>query len=233
MIFSQLSFQDAKSPTIILICEFHDYALSLIIFILTLVILISYHSIVTKNYSTTTLEEGLAVEAGWTAFPSLILISLASRSLALLYEIETRIDTQPLNNKSLTVKTVGHQWYWSYEYADFQKINFDAYIVPTTNLHNGQFRVLEADNRIVLPWNSPVNLLVTSADVLHAWTIPSLGVKADAVPGRLNLIKFSVIIPGTFYGQCSEICGANHSFIPIALERIKPTIFIKWVNHQS
>ena len=115
-------------------------------------------------------------------------------------------------------KAIGHQWYWSYEYSDFPYISYDSFMLPTKLLKNGEFRLLEVDNRLIVPINTEIRLLVTASDVIHAWTIPALRIKADAIPGRLNQLTFTLRRTGVFYGQCSEICGANHSFIPIVLE---------------
>lgn len=169
------------------------------------------------------------IEAIWTVIPAVILIQVALPSLLLLYILDEAADS------SLTIKTMGHQWYWRYEYTDFWsfKINsnleFDAYIIPTNSLDPGMFRLLDVDNRTVVPLQTHIRILVSSADVLHAWAIPSLGVKLDAVPGRLNQAKFIAQRPGLYYGQCSEICGANHRFMPIVMEVITATGFINWV----
>ena len=127
------------------------------------------------------------------------------------------------------MKSIGHQWFWSYQYpglkASNKEIEFDAYMIKP---EKGKFRLLEVDNRLIVPTNCPIRMLTTSSDVLHSWTVPSLGVKADACPGRLNQIFFTLIRPGVFFGQCSEICGANHRFIPISVEAIPLRIFLKW-----
>jgi len=125
---------------------------------------------------------------------------------------------------------VGHQWYWSYEYSDFNNLEFDSYIIPSNEIRNKIFRLLDVDNRTVVPINSQVRTLISAADVLHSWTVPRIGIKADAVPGRLNQVNFYSNRPGVYFGQCSEICGANHSFIPIVLERVPSKIFIKWIK---
>jgi cytochrome c oxidase subunit 2 len=130
---------------------------------------------------------------------------------------------------------VGHQWYWSYEYSDFwfadsnSFVEFDSYIIPTRELDDRGLRLLDTDNHTIVPFKTHVRMLISSADVLHAWTVPSLGVKADAVPGRINQVKFICQRPGIFFGQCSEICGANHRFIPIVLESIPGVDFINWI----
>lgn len=134
-------------------------------------------------------------------------------------------------NPVITIKTTGHQWYWSYEYTDFFNIEFDSFLKPSDK--PASFRLLDTDNQIVIPIKSQVRNLVSAADVLHAWTIPSLGVRVDAVPGRLNQLNFVSQNPGSYYGQCSEICGANHRFIPISINSVSPLHFIKWLKSQN
>ena len=150
-------------------------------------------------------------------------------SFVLLYMMDEIIDP------SVTVKTIGHQWYWSYEYSDYfneddESINFDSYMVPEDELSIGEFRLLEADNRLYFPINSNIRLLCTSADVLHSFAIPSLGVKMDCVPGRLNQTGFMLKRTGVFYGQCSELCGVNHGFMPIVGEGVSSEAYISWVK---
>lgn len=223
MIWRQLSLQDSASPIITALTSFHDEAIISVILIIayvgfTITALLNLPLRVNVPY------EDHELETLWTIIPAIILITLALPSLRLLYLLDE------VSNPVLTIKTVGHQWYWSYEYADFLGLEFDSYITPTEELQIGDFRLLEVDNRIVLPWGVETRVLVTAADVLHAWTIPSIGVKADAIPGRLNQLSILPTRPGVFYGQCSEICGANHSFIPIALETINPHIWTTWVK---
>ena len=222
-IWSQLGFQDAASPIIYILINFHDHS----IMVLTLVItLISYsiYSLLRNNFISIVDIEAQEIETVWTILPAFILLFLAFPSLRLLYLIDE------VSDPIITLKTVGHQWYWSYEYRDFLNLEFDSYIVPTRDLDEGDFRLLEVDNRIIVPMGVEVRILVTSADVIHAWTIPSLGVKADAIPGRLNQLGFLCNRPGVFYGQCSEICGSNHSFIPISMEVVDSKAFINWVK---
>nr|CAJ57651.1 cytochrome oxidase subunit II [Drosophila gunungcola] len=138
-----------------------------------------------------------------------------------------------INEPSVTLKSIGHQWYWSYEYSDFNNIEFDSYMIPTNELSTDGFRLLDVDNRIVLPMNSQIRILVTAADVIHSWTVPALGVKVDGTPGRLNQTNFFINRPGLFYGQCSEICGANHSFMPIVIESVPVNYFIKWISSNN
>ncbi len=220
--WAQIGFQNSASPLIEQLIFFHDHALLILILITTLV---GYFiiSLVTNKFVNRYLLDGQIIEIIWTVLPAVILIILALPSLRLLYLIDET--TEP----RLTLKTVGHQWYWSYEYSDFNDIEFDSYMTPTNNLQPQEFRLLEVDNRVILPYLTQIRLLVTAADVIHSWTIPSLGIKADAVPGRLNQLNVFFNRPGVFYGQCSEICGANHSFIPISVEAITPTDFLTWI----
>lgn len=168
--------------------------------------------------------ESQELELFWTIVPRFILIFIGLPSIRLLYLLDE------VYKPSITLKTIGHQWYWSYEYSDFNNIEFDAYIIPSSEINIESFRLLDVDNRTVVPFNSQVRILITAADVLHSWTVPRIGVKADATPGRLNQVNFYVNRPGLYFGQCREICGANHRFIPIVLERISPKSFINWVK---
>ena len=169
------------------------------------------------------LLEGQIIELIWTILPAIILILIALPSLRLLYILDE------INNPLITVKAIGHQWYWSYEYSDYKNIEFDSYMIPIRDLNNFNFRLLDVDNRVTLPFQTQIRFLVTSADVIHSWTIPSLGVKIDGTPGRLNQVGFIINRTGLFFGQCSEICGANHRFIPIVIESISPKYFLKWI----
>jgi len=221
--WGQLIFQDAASPIILQIISFHDYSLV----ILTLVVSVVVYAIViliTRKYTSRVTRDAQQIETVWTILPTITLLFLAIPSLRLLYL------TDEINSPSVTIKAIGHQWYWRYEYSDFPNIQFDSYILPTSELTPGEYRLLEVDNRVVIPIQLEIRLLVTAADVIHSWTVPALGVKVDAIPGRLNQLGFTVSRPGVFYGQCSEICGANHSFMPIALEVVDTKSFINWTN---
>lgn len=222
--WGQLIFQDAASPIILQIISFHDYTLV----ILTLVVSVVVYALIiliTNKYTSRVTRDAQQIETVWTILPTITLVFLAIPSLRLLYL------TDEVNSPSVTIKAIGHQWYWRYEYSDFPNIQFDSYILPTSELNVGEYRLLEVDNRIVVPIQLEIRLLVTAADVIHSWTIPSLGVKVDAIPGRLNQLGFTTTRPGVFYGQCSEICGANHSFIPIAIEVVDTKSFINWTNN--
>nr|QNV11944.1 cytochrome c oxidase subunit II [Polyphemus pediculus] len=219
----QLSFQNSASPLMEQLIFFHDHALLILILITTLVTYFMV-SLLVNTFVNRYLLDGQMIEIIWTVLPAVILIILALPSLRLLYLIDE------VSEPSLTLKTVGHQWYWSYEYSDFLSVEFDSYMVPTNSLEEDSFRLLEVDNRVVLPYLTQVRLLVSAADVIHSWTVPALGIKADAIPGRLNQLNLLFNRPGVFYGQCSEICGANHSFMPISVESVSPSDFLGWVK---
>nr|QFG38872.1 cytochrome c oxidase subunit II [Taron dubius] len=225
-LWGQLGFQDAASPLMEELIFFHDHAMMILIMIISLVGYAAV-SLMMTNYTCRSLVEGQEIETIWTIVPAFILVFLALPSLRLLYLLDE------IGDCSLTVKSIGHQWYWSYEYSDFSDIEFDSYMVPTDELEPGDFRLLEVDHRVVLPTQSDVRVLVTSADVIHSWTVPSLGVKVDAIPGRLNQLGFFIKYPGVFYGQCSEICGANHSFMPIVVEAVPLKNFMEWIINVS
>nr|UFI48570.1 cytochrome c oxidase subunit II [Amalda fuscolingua] len=225
-LWGQLGFQDAASPLMEELIFFHDHAMMILIMIISLVGYAALFLMVNK-YTCRSLVEGQEIETIWTIVPAIILIFLALPSLRLLYLLDE------VGNCSLSVKTIGHQWYWSYEYSDFSSIEFDSYMIPTNELSPGDFRLLEVDHRMVLPTQTDIRILVTSADVIHSWTVPSLGVKVDAVPGRINQLGFFIKYPGVFYGQCSEICGANHSFMPIVVEAVPLKNFMEWAVNAS
>ena len=221
--WGHLGFQDRASPLIEQLIFFHDHTIVVLILITTVV----GYIMATLFFNTLTnrfLLEGQTIEIIWTILPAIILIFIALPSLRLLYLLDE------VNNPRITLKTIGHQWYWRYEYSDFLQVEFDSYIVPTNELANDGFRLLEVDNRTVLPINTQVRVLISAADVIHSWTVPALGIKADAIPGRLNQVSFLINRPGLFYGQCSEICGANHSFIPIVVESVSINSFLNWVS---
>jgi len=226
MTWGQLLFQDAASPIILQLISFHDHTLIILTLVLT-VVGYAIYSLIINKLTNRYLIEAQQIETIWTILPAIILLFLALPSLRLLYL------TDEVRQPRITLKAIGHQWYWRYEYSDFADVEFDSYIIPQSDLSIGDYRLLEVDNRIVLPINLEIRMLITAADVIHAWTIPALGVKVDAVPGRLNQLGFTINQPGVFYGQCSEICGANHSFMPIYLESVNLKTFIKFIinNH--
>nr|QII42113.1 cytochrome c oxidase subunit II [Promalactis odaiensis] len=224
--WSNLNLQNSASPLMEQIIFFHDHTLVILIMITILVGYLMFNLFFNKFINRFLLENQM-IELIWTIIPAITLIFIALPSLRLLYLLDE------LNNPLITLKSIGHQWYWSYEYSDFNNIEFDSYMIPSNDLSPNNFRLLDVDNRIILPMKNQIRILVTATDVIHSWTIPSLGVKVDANPGRLNQTNFFINRPGIFFGQCSEICGANHSFMPIVIESIHMKNFINWVNNYS
>nr|YP_010728413.1 cytochrome c oxidase subunit II [Stictochironomus akizukii]WEF49641.1 cytochrome c oxidase subunit II [Stictochironomus akizukii] len=222
--WSSLGMQDSNSPIMEQLNFFHDHALLILILVTSLV---SYlmGMLFFNKLNNRFLLHGQTIEVIWTILPAIVLLFIAFPSLRILYLLDE------INNPSLSIKTIGHQWYWSYEYSDFKNLEFDSYMIPSNEMNTDSFRLLDVDNRIILPTNNQIRILVTATDVLHSWTIPSLGVKIDATPGRLNQTNFFINRPGLFFGQCSEICGANHSFMPIVIESIPTNHFIKWISN--
>nr|YP_010506691.1 cytochrome c oxidase subunit II [Epinephelus maculatus]YP_010584098.1 cytochrome c oxidase subunit II [Epinephelus bilobatus]UXF58554.1 cytochrome c oxidase subunit II [Epinephelus maculatus]UZT28534.1 cytochrome c oxidase subunit II [Epinephelus bilobatus]UZT28547.1 cytochrome c oxidase subunit II [Epinephelus maculatus] len=218
---AQLGLQDATSPVMEELLHFHDHALMIVFLISTLVLYIIV-AMVSTNLTNKYILDSQEIEIIWTILPAVVLILIALPSLRILYLMDE------INDPHITIKAMGHQWYWSYEYTDYEDLGFDSYMIPTQDLTPGQFRLLEADHRMVVPLDSPVRVLVSAEDVLHSWAVPALGVKMDAVPGRLNQTAFITSRPGVFYGQCSEICGANHSFMPIVVEVVPLEHFENW-----
>nr|ARH54405.1 cytochrome c oxidase subunit 2 [Hippodamia undecimnotata] len=215
-------FLDSASFLLEQLSFFHDHAL-LILTMITCTVAYIMISLMFNKFNHRFLLEGHTIEVIWTILPAFTLVFIALPSLKLIYLIDE------IRNPIVTLKTLGHQWYWSYEYSDFKNIEFDSFMI-NSNLKSFNFRLLEVDNRTVLPYLSHIRILTSSADVIHSWTIPSSGIKVDASPGRLNQLSFTLNRTGIFYGQCSEICGANHSFMPISIESISPYKFIEWIN---
>lgn len=229
----QMGFQDPATPVMQGIIDLHHdicfFLLVILVFVLWMLSRTLYHFHKSRNPVPEKILHGTAIEIAWTVAPSLILVFIAIPSFALLYSIDEVVDP------AVTVKAIGHQWYWSYEYSDYnesdsQALAFDSYMIPEDDLEPGQLRLLEVDNRIVLPVNTHIRMIITSADVLHSWAIPCLGIKCDAVPGRLNQTPLFIRREGVFYGQCSELCGANHAFMPIVVEAVKLKDYVSWVS---
>lgn len=223
-LYSIINFQNAASPLMEELVFFHDHTITILILI-TVVIIYNMVTLSLRNSFNKIIIESQPLELFWTITPTFILIFIGIPSIRLLYILDE------VFNPLITIKILGHQWYWSYEYSDFQNVEFDSFILKSTNRpYNNLIRLIDVDNRIIIPMNCQTRALVSAADVIHAWTIPALGVKVDAIPGRLNQLNFSISRPGLFYGQCSEICGANHRFIPIVIERTSSSIFINWIK---
>nr|QOJ44865.1 cytochrome c oxidase subunit II [Allobates carajas] len=219
----QLGFQDAASPIMEELLHFHDHAL-MAVFLISALVLYIISTLMTTKLSNTNTIDAQEIEMVWTIMPAIILIVIALPSLRILYLMDE------ISTPDITIKTIGHQWYWSYEYSDFTDLNFDSYMTPSKDLLPGQFRLLEVDNRMTTPMGMATRTIITAEDVLHSWAIPALGVKIDAIPGRLNQTSFLISRPGVYYGQCSEICGANHSFMPIVIEAIPMKEFLAWTS---
>uniref|UniRef100_UPI0031F435AF cytochrome c oxidase subunit II n=1 Tax=Yangiella montana TaxID=3141511 RepID=UPI0031F435AF len=221
--WSNISFQDANSPTMEQLTFFHDHTMMLLTAIMITITYILV-SMMTSKITNRFLLHGQTIELIWTVMPALVLMFIALPSLRILYMMDEMM------KPAMTVKTIGHQWYWSYEYTDFKNIEFDSYM--KSSYESSDYRLLDVDNRVVLPMNTPIRVIATSADVIHSWAVPSLGIKVDATPGRLNQAFMLIKRPGIMFGQCSEICGANHSFMPITIESVPMKNFLMWLNSQ-
>nr|WCQ78444.1 cytochrome c oxidase subunit II [Agriotes sp. GTI-106] len=218
-----INAQDSASPLMEQLTFFHDHAMMILVMI-TLIVSYIMAMLFTNKYINRFLLEGQTIELIWTIAPAVTLIFIALPSLRLLYLLDE------INCPLVSAKSIGHQWYWSYELSDFKTIEFDSYMIPSNESKLFNFRLLDVDNRLPLPFKSQIRMMVSSTDVIHSWTIPSAGVKIDASPGRLNQTTFFLNRSGILFGQCSEICGTNHSFMPIVIESISPKSFINWVK---
>nr|UZT67450.1 cytochrome c oxidase subunit 2 [Prosaspicera validispina] len=214
-----LSFQDSASPIMEWLIKFHDFTL-LINLMITMMILYMMVKIIFNKMINMNIDSQM-IEIIWTILPMIILVLMAIPSLKILYLVDEMF--LPL----MTLKCIGHQWYWTYEISDFLNLNFESYMNKDIKIDS--FRLLEVDNNLVLPMNMQMRLLVSSEDVIHSFAVPSMGLKMDAVPGRLNQMNLMINRPGLFFGQCSEICGANHSFMPIVIESTNLNLFLSWI----
>nr|YP_009317489.1 cytochrome c oxidase subunit 2 [Gelidium galapagense]AOX48941.1 cytochrome c oxidase subunit 2 [Gelidium galapagense] len=231
----QLGFQDSATPIMEGIVNLHH---DLMFFICVISIFVTWmlgrtlwHFNQHQNKTPSSLSHGTLIEIVWTVTPAFILLIIAIPSFSLLYAMDEII------SPAITVKTLGHQWYWSYEYSDYlneenEAVIYDSYMIPEEDLQNGQLRLLEVDNRMVVPTNTHIRLIVSAADVLHSWAVPSLGIKCDAIPGRLNQTSLFIKREGVYYGQCSEICGINHGFMPIVVEAVSLPHYVGWISNK-
>jgi len=231
----QCLFQDPATPTMEGLINFHHDLTYVLLIVCTMVMWLLTRCIFfferSKNPKPAKFIHGTTIEIIWTTTPAIILIFIAIPSFALLYSMDEIIDP------AMTLKVMGHQWYWSYQYSDYitendKSLDFESYMVPEFDLKLGQLRLLEVDNRVVLPTNTHVRVLVTAADVLHSWAIPSLALKLDGCPGRLNQTSMFIKREGVYYGQCSEICGINHGFMPIVVESVSVDKYQLWLLEQ-
>jgi len=231
-----LYFQDSATPSFEGIIELHDQIMFYLITILMGVTYVMWTVIKLYNNNRNIivykyLNHGTFIELIWTITPALILVAIAFPSFRLLYLMDDSFDA------ALTIKVIGKQWFWSYEYTDFtnedgESIEFDSYLIPEDDLEIGQLRQLETDAKVVLPIDTHIRFVVTGADVIHDFAIPSLGIKVDCNPGRLNQVSILIKREGYFYGQCSELCGVQHSSMPININAVNVEEFLNWLDQQ-
>jgi len=230
----QFGFQDPATPIIAGIIHLHNNIIFYLILIAFLVLWLLGRAIYlfeeSRNQKANkSFTHSTSLEIVWTLTPAFLLLLLAGPSFALLYSIDEVVCPE------ISIKIIGHQWYWSYEYTDCHHyktgkyLAFDSYMLAQEDIAVGGLRLLEVDSRLKLPTHVHIRVLITSADVLHSWAVPSLGVKIDACPGRLNMVSMYIERPGVFYGQCSEICGVNHGFMPIVVESLAYDEYLKFL----
>jgi heme/copper-type cytochrome/quinol oxidase subunit 2 len=227
-------FQDSASPQMEGIIEIHNYIMYFLTAILVGVSWILIHNIRAYIYTVSPishkyLKHGTLIELVWTITPAIVLILIAFPSFKLLYLMDE------VSDPSMSILAEGHQWYWSYQYPDFlnednENIEFDSYIIPESDLEEGTLRMLEVDNRVILPESTYIRFIITSGDVIHSFSCNALGIKMDAYPGRLNQVSVFINREGVFYGQCSEICGILHSSMPIVIESVSLEKFLLWLE---
>ena len=233
----QIGFQDSAAPGYTGIVELHNTIFFYLIVICMGVFWVLGSTIYYFNTKNSPiihkyLNHGTLIELIWTITPALILIAIAFPSFRLLYLLDEVI------SPTITIKVVGHQWYWSYEYSDYvtesgESIEFDSYMIPESDLELGQFRLLDVDNKVIIPVDCHIRLIITGADVIHSFAVPSLGLKIDAVPGRLNQSSIITERTGLYFGQCSEICGVWHGFMPIVIEAVSVSDYLAWVDQAN
>ncbi len=224
----QLGFQKSASKSMDDIVWFHDYMLVPIItaitaFVLFLLLYVCVRYRASRNKVPSTTSHNTVIEVIWTLVPCLILIVMAVPSFKVLYSQDE------IPKADVTIKAIGYQWYWGYEYPD-ENIIFDSYMIDEKDLKENQPRLLAVDNAVYVPVNKVVKVMITANDVLHAWALPSFGVKRDAIPGRINETWFKADRTGTFYGQCSELCGIKHAFMPITVNVVSEEEYNKWLE---
>jgi cytochrome c oxidase subunit 2 len=223
----QMGFQPAASPVMERMIDFHNLLLVIIfsvaafVMVLLLIIIVRFNAKANPVPSKTT--HNTLLEVIWTIVPIMILVVIAIPSFKLLFFYDTVPDS------AMTIKAVGHQWYWAYEYPDDGDFGFDALMVEDGDLADGEPRLLATDEKIVLPVDTDIRVLLTAEDVIHAWAVPALGVKMDAVPGRLSETWLRITKEGKYYGQCSELCGVNHGFMPIEIHAVSKAAYAAWV----
>ena len=224
----QLGLRPASSPTMEKIVDFHNLLLVIItlisIFVLVLLLYVMFRFSEKRNPTPSKTTHNTLIEVLWTVIPVIILVVVAIPSFKLLYFADR------IEDADMTIKAIGRQWYWSYEYPDHGNFAFDATMVADEDLQEGELRLITTDNKVVLPVNTKIRLLIAASDVLHAFALPALGIKLDAVPGQVNETWVEITREGTFYGQCSEICGTGHAYMPIQIEAVSKEAFEAWVE---
>ena len=224
----QLSFQNPATDLMKEVVTLHNGILIVMtvitLFVLFLLFYVSFRFSAKRNPVPSTTTHNTIIEILWTAIPIVILVVMAIPSFKLLYKQEKS------DSYDMTVKVIGHQWYWEYEYPDHGNFYFESYMIEEEDLQKGDLRLLTVDNPLVIPANKNIQILITAGDVLHSWAMPSMGIKTDAVPGRLNETWINVKEPGTYRGQCSEICGRGHGFMPVVVKVLPENEFMAWVN---
>ncbi len=223
----QMNLQEPHSSLMEQMVAFHDFLLYIIfgisIFVLGLLLFTIARFNEKRNPTPSKTTHNTMIEVLWSVIPIFILVVIGLFSLPLLFRSDDTV------NADLTVKVIGRQWYWSFEYPDHGDFTFDAFLIPDDEIKPDQVRLLSTDENLVLPVGKKIRVLVTSSDVLHAFAMPALGMKTDAVPGRTNEIWFDINEPGMYYGQCSELCGSGHAFMPIAIQAVTQAEFDAWV----
>lgn len=223
----QYKFQPAATPVMEDIEHLHDFLMQVMLGVVVVVLgLLSYVCIrfnARANPIPAKFSHNVLIEVIWTVIPAILLVIISIPSFHALYKAEH------VPEADITVKVVGYQWYWHYIYPDHNGIEFDSYMIGDNKLQPGQKRLLEVDNRVVIPAGKVVKFLITAADVIHSFSVPAFGIKTDAVPGRVNETWVKVDKPGVYYGQCSELCGVNHGFMPIAVEVVSEADFNRWI----
>jgi cytochrome c oxidase subunit 2 len=224
----QLGLQPAATPVAEQLHELHNWLLVIItvitVFVLALLLYVIFRFRESRNPTPSKTTHNTLVEVLWTVIPIIILVGIAIPSFRLLYFADRTAEAE------MTVKIIGHQWYWSYEYPDNGNFTFDALMIPDEEIQEGQLRQLETDTEVVLPIETNVRLLMTADDVIHSWTIPAFAVKLDAVPGRTNETWTRILREGVYYGQCSELCGVGHGYMPIKVRAVSKEAFAAWVT---
>ncbi|MFQ5783547.1 MAG: cytochrome c oxidase subunit II [Alphaproteobacteria bacterium] len=224
----ETGFQSAASPVMERIVAFNDLMFviitAIVLFVVALLLYVLWRFSAKRNPEPSKTSHNTMIEVLWTVIPVMILVVIAIPSFKLLYFMDRAQDAE------MTVKAIGHQWYWSYEYPDNGDFTFDAVMLEDDEIGDGQVRLLETDNRVVLPVDTTIRILATADDVIHSWAVPAFGIKIDATPGRLNETWVRIEREGVYYGQCSELCGVNHGFMPITVEAVSKQAFAAWVE---